>query len=146
MKIAFTGDIAFSKYFSGKEDAPNLISSEIARFLGDSDYTVANVEGAVTDRVFIPDGSANPYHASSPKAVAWLKKINANIWNLSNNHTTDCGDVGLIDTIELAKRNDCVPLGAGENKEQAKKPVILDGAGGYRAFKRLLQKETVCHV
>ena len=46
--ITFTGDIAFSKYFTGRSGDENLLSPEILSFLQESDHVVANVEGPIS--------------------------------------------------------------------------------------------------
>ena len=47
-KLTFTGDIAFSKYFTGLADKEDLLSPEILAFLRESDHVVANVEGPIS--------------------------------------------------------------------------------------------------
>ena len=99
--ISFTGDIVFSGYFSGKYQ-PEILDERIIGFLTDSDYTVANVEGSVTDHT-----DDKTFHHSNPTAVVpFLRAINANIWNLGNNHTFDFGVKGIEDTISIAGQND----------------------------------------
>ena len=100
--ISFTGDIAFSKYFKDSWSDDKLICDELIDFLHSADYTVANVEGAMTDRVMTRGNDKSTLsHASSPKAARWLDKIGSNIWNLSNNHTLDCTGAGLAAAIEM---------------------------------------------
>lgn len=128
--IAFTGDIAFSKYFADSFDDPNLISEELVNFLTASDYVVPNVEGALTASTKKRGDASTPAHASDPGAIFQLLKIKGEIWNLSNNHTLDCGEEGLKDTIKLAEANGCRVFGAGLNIEEAIKPIIFDQSGG----------------
>ncbi len=126
--LAFTGDICFSKYFSESYKDEKLIEDSIVKFLSETDYTVANVEGAVTSAKASADKPllhANPYGA-----VEVFKKINGNIWNLGNNHTTDCGIEGIESTLEVARENGCQTFGVGKNIDEAKKPLILNEAGG----------------
>lgn len=143
IKIAFTGDIAFSKYFKDSYSDPNLISPELAEFLNSSDYVVPNVEGALTGGNMKRGDSSTPAHASDPRAIYQLLKIKGNIWNLSNNHTLDCGKEGLDDTIKLANENGCRILGAGNTEKEAEKPVIIKEAGGIGliavCYKKLFQ-------
>lgn len=42
--IAFTGDIAFSKYFAKGHEKPDLFDREITDFLCSADHVVANIE------------------------------------------------------------------------------------------------------
>ena len=130
VRIAFTGDIAFSKYFKGTYDDPDLIATSLIDFLQDSDYVVPNVEGALTAWNTKRGDASIPAHASDPRSVKVLDRINGNIWNLSNNHTLDCGVEGLLDTLHLAKEHHALTLGAGMNEKDASKSVIIKEEGG----------------
>lgn len=127
-QIAFTGDIAFTKYFSNSCTDNNLLDEKIVNFLSSSDYTVVNMEGAVNNG---PTEADKPLtHANPMECVDWIKKINGNIWNLANNHLMDCGLSGLQSTLSVIKSNGFLSIGAGENRNSAKKPVIIDSEGG----------------
>ena len=128
VSISFTGDIAFSKYFKDAWNDPGFINGEIVDFLQNSAYVVANVECPLTGGDVSVDSSLT--HASDPKAVNFLKYINANIWSIANNHIMDCGAKGLVDTLSLARENGCATFGAGMNKTEAARPLILNEAGG----------------
>ena len=142
-EIAFSGDIAFSKYFRGTYEDPELICKDAIDFLQSADHVVLNVEGALTDNVMTRGSSSVPAHASDPRCLPWLLKMKGDVWNLSNNHTLDCGEGGLADTLKLARENGCQPLGAGMNLGEASKPVLFSEEGGigilavsYKAFMR----------
>lgn len=127
-QIAFTGDIAFTKYFSNSSADANLMDGKIADFLSSSDYTVVNMEGVVSDG---PANADKPLtHANPMECVEWIKKINGNIWNIANNHIMDCGMSGLESTLSVIRSNGFLSVGAGENIDAAKKPVIIDKDGG----------------
>lgn len=127
-QIAFTGDLAFTKHFSKSCGDENLFDEKIVSFLAQSDYTVVNVEGAISSGAVKSDKPLT--HANPPQCVEWIKKINGNIWNLANNHSMDCGDVGLESTLDVAKENHCATIGAGLCAHDAQKPVIIDRDGG----------------
>ncbi|MGN1059451.1 MAG: CapA family protein, partial [Clostridia bacterium] len=130
--ISFTGDIAFSKYFTEAWKDPAFIHKDVVKFLQGSDYVVANVESPFTGGGIEIDSSLT--HASNPKAVNCLNMIHANLWTMANNHILDCGDAGLSDTIKLAGENNCRTFGAGMNKAEAAQPVIINEAGGIGMF------------
>lgn len=73
-RIAFTGDLGFSKYFKGLESRENLIAEEAVKFLSDSDYTVINVEGAVGSGDITSTKELT--HANGYDCTTWLKKLN----------------------------------------------------------------------
>ena len=126
--IAFTGDIAFTKFFSQSCSDENLLSEKVVDFLASSDYTVVNMEGSVSSGEVRSDKPLT--HANPPECVEWIKKVNGNIWNLANNHSMDCKEDGLISTLEIAKKNNFLTIGAGMNGEEAQKPIFIDEAGG----------------
>ncbi len=127
LSLSFTGDIAFSKYFKTGYEKENLLSNGIVEFLSTSDYTIANVEAPVTE---ITASAIKPLvHVSHPRLAETLSKINAKVWNLANNHTMDCGEQGLVDTLNHAKNSGALTVGAGFNIEQASKPLILEKEG-----------------
>ena len=82
-QIAFTGDIAFTKYFSNSCDDKHLLDEEIVQFLSSTE-------------IGKPLTHANPL-----ECVEWIKKINGNTWNLANNHLMDCGLSGLKSTMSV---------------------------------------------
>lgn len=126
--IAFTGDIAFSKYFADGWKRDDLIADDVVEFLSTTDYTVPNIEAPITEGTIQSTRALN--HTNPPGCMDWLRKINANVWNLSNNHMYDCQAEGLVDTLEFAAKNGCLTVGAGRNADEAMQPVILDVAGG----------------
>jgi poly-gamma-glutamate synthesis protein (capsule biosynthesis protein) len=73
-------------------------------------------------------------HSCPPEAGAWFQKINADIWTIANNHVLDCGDVGLIDTKNIAKQNGAVTVGAGLNSKEAEEYLSLDCEGGIGIY------------
>ena len=132
VQIAFTGDMAFSKHFSQSCMEPNLLSEKVEKFLSESDYTVINVEGAVSSgdlRSDKPLAHANPYDC-----LYWIKRINGNIWSLANNHAMDCHREGLMSTLAAAHGNGFQTIGIGENVDDAQEPVIIQEAGGIGIF------------
>ena len=126
--ISFTGDIAFTKFFSESCFDKNLLSENVTNFLSSSDYAVVNMEGSVSSGEVRSDKPLT--HANPPECVEWIKKINGNIWNLANNHSMDCKEDGLKSTLEVARENNFMTLGAGMDGEEAQRPLYIDEAGG----------------
>ena len=133
--IVFTGDIGFDKYMSGKYADPELVDETLLEFLKASDHVVANVEGALykpedLNVDGLTSGAAGLLHSMDPEAAGFLKRINADIWNICNNHIMDAGPEGMQATLNEAKRAGAQTLGAGMNLKEAMEPVIIDAAGG----------------
>ncbi len=134
--IVFTGDIGFDRYMYGKWDDEELLSEEILNFLQSADHVVANVEGPVAEaeQNTATSGAVQLLHTIDPKATKVLKKMNADIWNICNNHIMDAGAYGIESTLKIANKMDVKTIGAGMDINEARKPVIIEEAGGIGMF------------
>ena len=129
VSIAFTGDIGFDKYMTGKWADDALLSGDVLNFFRDSDHVCANVEGALID--LCEDSSRSAYfHSMDTRAAGFLRKIGADIWSLGNNHAMDAGREGIVSTQRIASECGAVTLGAGLNIDEASSPVYISEAGG----------------
>ena len=134
--LAFTGDIGFDHYMQNKWEDEQLIDPELVRILTGSDHVIANVEGPlVGDKLAkVKAAEMRLMHTINPKATVVLEKIHADIWNLANNHIMDAGPEGLAMTLDEASKFGALTIGAEMDLERAKRPVILDEAGGIGIF------------
>lgn len=134
--LIFTGDIGFDRYMDGKWNDENLLSEEICEFLSTADHVIANVEGPLikSKKNTIQQGVKQLLHTMDPDVTKVLLKMNADIWNICNNHIMDAGEKGLECTLQEAKKLGVRTMGAGKNIQDAKKPIILEGAGGIGMF------------
>ena len=134
--LVFTGDIGFDRYMYGKWDDENLLSSEVLNFLHSADHVVANVEGPVAEapQNTTQSGVQQLLHTINPAAIKVFKNMKADIWNICNNHIMDAGEYGIKCTLEYAKENGAQTIGAGMDIHEARKPVILNEAGGIGLF------------
>ncbi|MBR2786186.1 MAG: CapA family protein [Clostridia bacterium] len=123
LSVVFTGDIAFSGYFKEKYADNEVVSSEIVKFMNDSDHVVANIECPITDRKIDSDRALN--HVMNPKVVDLLQSMGIDIWNIGNNHVLDCKLDGLKDTLECSQKANVRTIGAGINKREAEKTLII---------------------
>jgi poly-gamma-glutamate capsule biosynthesis protein CapA/YwtB (metallophosphatase superfamily) len=67
----------------------------------------------------------------NPKLATALALANVNVVTLANNHLTDCGRDGVVETLEVLTAAGVASVGAGENAQAAHRPVIL-WAGRWR--------------
>lgn len=134
--LVFTGDIGFDRYMYKKWEDENLISDEILSFLHSADHVVANVEGPVApaETNTTTEGAQQLLHTIDPAAVTVLNKMHADIWNICNNHIMDAGEFGIKSTLQIAEENGVQTIGAGMDIHEARKPVILNEAGGIGMF------------
>ncbi len=134
--LVFTGDIGFDRYMYEKWDDENLLSDEILTFLHSADHVIPNVEGPVAnaEQNTTQSGVQQLLHTIDPRAVKVLNNMKADIWNICNNHIMDAGAYGIESTLKIAKENGVKTIGAGMNIDEARKPVIIDEAGGIGMF------------
>lgn len=134
--FVFTGDIGFDKYMDGKWDDESLLSKEITDFICSGDHVVINVEGPIADSSENIDqnGVLQLKHTMNPGATKIFEKIGADIWNICNNHIMDAGEEGIKSTLKYAKKSNAQTIGAGMNITEARKPVIINEAGGIGLF------------
>ncbi len=134
--LVFTGDIGFDRYMYGKWDDDELISKEILDFLLSADHVITNVEGPIaeSEQNTTDSGVQQLLHTIDPKAIKVLKNMNADIWNICNNHIMDAGAYGIESTLKYAKDFGAKTIGAGMDINDARKPVILNEAGGIGMF------------
>ncbi len=130
--IAFTGDITFSKYVANAYQEADLVDRKITDFLCSSDHVVANIEAPVTAGEV--EGKRKMSRANPPESVEKLLSLNARIWNLANNHATDCKAPGIRDTLDIAEQNGIRAFGAGLCKADAARFMELPGSGGIGMF------------
>ena len=134
--FVFTGDIGFDKYMDGKWEDESLLSDEVLDFLRSGDHVVINVEGPVADSLQSVDknGVLQLKHTMNPAATKVFDRIGADIWNICNNHIMDAGPGGMKSTLEYAGKSNAHTIGAGMNIQEARKPVIINEAGGIGLF------------
>ena len=130
--LIFTGDIGFDKYMNKRWEDKNLLADDVRAFLTSGDHLIVNVEGPLYERKAeeATTGALSLVHSMDPKVGDFLKGINADIWNICNNHIMDAGPEGISATLENAKAHGALTLGAGMNESEARKPVIIKEAGG----------------
>lgn len=127
VKVHIVGDILLSR---GVEDKLNQYGydypyTKIRDTLIDGDITFGNLECPITSGgspVF--KSPKYIFRADASNAYA-LKNSGFDILNLANNHTMDYGREGLEDTIELLNKENIKTVGAGKDREDARKPVYM---------------------
>lgn len=134
--LIFTGDIGFDRYMDGKWDDEELLSEEVCNFLGSADHVIANIEGPLikNQKNITQSGVKQLLHTMDPAVTKVLAKMQTDIWNICNNHIMDAGKKGLECTLQEAEKFGIGTIGAGKNIQDAKRPIILDEAGGIGMF------------
>lgn len=120
--ISFVGDIYPSDNQVGKAyeksgDINNVIDKYMLNTINQSDYTVGNLECAISDR-------GTPFDKKytfriQPKYTEIIKKAGIDLLTLANNHTLDYGEEALKDTMKNLQKYDIEYMGAGDNTKEA---------------------------
>ena len=100
--------------------------------LKQADLTFGNLECAVTARDF---AVSKLYRLKAdPSVVPALSAAGFDVLSLANNHTMDCGKLGLMETISSLHGAGILTVGAGQDAVEARKPAMAEVRGLKVAF------------
>jgi poly-gamma-glutamate synthesis protein (capsule biosynthesis protein) len=114
------GDVHFADRTATLLNDPPNAFGPVADVLRSADLTMVNLETAVTDRG-VPEPKEFHFR-TTPRAFNALQGAGIDVVTLANNHTLDYGRIGLLDTLEAAKRAGFPVFGAGRNAAEAYAP------------------------
>lgn len=120
--IASVGDIMVARGVQEillKEDGVDKVFGDTLPLIRDSDFSIGNLEGVVTDSW---ENAIKTYTFKFKKAVL-PKLMDAGFDYLmqTNNHCYDYGESGFKDTLKAFKEYDIPSSGIGQNLDEAKK-------------------------
>ena len=95
-------------------DIQYLFGSTICDMFAHADYRICNLEGALTDNPGLCE-KTGPIIFAPTSVINGYKSIGIDCCTLANNHITDAGDQGVIDTIDVLDRAGIKHVGAGIN-------------------------------
>jgi len=122
-----------------------LFGEKICDIFESADIRICNLEGALTDN---PNkcNKVGPVLVAPTNAINLYKKINIDCCTLANNHITDGGHQGVIDTIETLKKADIHYIGAGCNEKEINHSIIYEldelKIGVYNVCEQMFNKPT----
>lgn len=125
--LAFAGDVNFFGRTARLLRSPGTAFGPIAPLLRAADFTMVNLETAVTSRG-VPQPKA--YHFRTvPPAFAALRDAGVDLVTMANNHVLDYGRAGLADTLAAARTARFPYVGIGVNAAAAWAPYVttVDG-------------------
>ena len=126
LNIVVTGDILLDRGVRreiNKYGVDHLFSAGVDSVFRSAQVVVGNLECPATkiqapvQKLFIFRGE--------PEWLQVLKRHGITHLNLANNHAIDQGREGLMDTKRNVSAAGMVPIGAGENMDEASQPVLL---------------------
>lgn len=109
-------------------NAAELFTEQLLEKFESVDWLCLNLETTLTNAP-VTAKYPGPYLTAKPENVAALKKINNLVLNTGNNHTLDCGEAGIKETIETLKKAGIQNFGAGADINEASKPYIFKKDG-----------------
>ncbi|MFE7807214.1 CapA family protein [Streptomyces sp. NPDC057430] len=95
------------------------------------DVRVTNLETTVTTSDDFAPGKAVHYRMH-PENLPSLTAARPDVCVLANNHVLDHGHQGLKDTLDALAKHGVSTVGAGEDAEEATRPVVVPLPGGGR--------------
>jgi len=137
--LAFAGDIMLDRGVKNSviKNFNNDYSAifEKIDILKKSDIAFANLEGPVSDQGI---DQKNLYSfRMNPGVIPTLKGAGLGVLSVANNHMADWGRLAFSDTLASLKENEIFYTGGGNNKEEAKTPVVIEKYGikiGFLGF------------
>ena len=106
IKVLIAGDLFPSEENYGlfvKGDAESLFGEEICQLFAQADFSIANLEGALTDSKE-PQQKDGPSIKAPMETIAGIKKLGLTAVALANNHITDYQNQGCIDTFHTLEK------------------------------------------
>jgi poly-gamma-glutamate synthesis protein (capsule biosynthesis protein) len=139
MKILIAGDLFVSDQFYHKD----LIDKSVLNLFSHADYRIVNLEAPITndnkEHKIIKTG---PHlRMSEQTAISVLKQLDIDSVTLANNHILDYGTKGLLDTLDILKREKISYVGAGVNLKDASKCITLNKEGIKTAIVNFCENE-----
>lgn len=99
----------------------------VADALNKADLVIGNLENPISSRGY-NQGSIYSFRAK-PEAIEGLSFASFDVLSLANNHIWDWGRDALIDTVTLLEEAGIDSVGAGENYEEANRPILREVRG-----------------
>ncbi|MBO5761471.1 MAG: CapA family protein [Lentisphaeria bacterium] len=129
VRIVFTSDWASIRKFAPvMEEDPAEVYGDLKEDLAAADLRIVNLEIPLCDGS-TPIIKSGPALWGKPESIASLKVIPFDVAVCANNHTFDCALPGYASTRKLLKENHIVPVGAGDDITEARKPFIFEKNG-----------------
>ncbi len=116
-----------------KRDDPKAAFSKITPLLEEADVVFGNLETPLTTRDSASLGRLVPIK-TPPSMVEGVVEAGMDIVSLANNHTTDYGPEGLIDTMNILEEKQIQHVGGGRNFKESHEPKIIKKEGLKIAF------------
>lgn len=135
VSLVAVGDISYSRGVERivkKQKDINYPFLKIQDYLKNADLVFGNLETPITQGSEIPDFEM--IFRSNPGTEQALKQAGFSILSLANNHTPNFGEKGLKDTFNYLENAGIKYVGAGQNDQEAYRPIYIEKKGIKFAF------------
>ena len=102
------------EFFQGR--ILSLFGEQICKLFADSDYSICNLEGAFSNGIERCD-KTGPIKVDRTESTRAYKNLGINCCLLANNHITDGGHQGVLDTMKALDEVGIDYIGAGINQD-----------------------------
>ncbi|MCT4647696.1 MAG: CapA family protein [Carboxylicivirga sp.] len=116
MKIGFIGDTIISNNLT--------VDDRLRDLLLQNDFNIANLEAPFIKESYRATKGMGLHQLSDSCQI--LHDLNIKGVSLANNHLMDFGEEGLINTLEVLKRNQIGYFGAGRNRAESLQPLCIE--------------------
>ena len=116
------------------ESEPDEVFAGVRHLLAAADVVGGNLESPLTN---LPHVSANENALEAdPASAEVLAAAGFDVMSLPNNHSTDAGTQGLVDTLDAIETAGMLTVGAGADEFEAHSPLIIadDLTVGFLAY------------
>ncbi len=137
IKIFAVGDIVPNR------ENPRTLYQLVSEKFQQGNVVTGALESVISDRCGYLDSTGWGPKPCAPCNIEALKEGNFNVISFASNNCLDYGPEAFSDTIKNLKENNIHVVGAGNDIEEARKPVILDINGtkiGFLAYNSICFK------
>ncbi|MEO5989213.1 MAG: CapA family protein [Candidatus Eisenbacteria bacterium] len=123
LTIAAIGDIGLvgSARARAEREGWDAPFAPLRETLSAADQAFANLEFPIGERAWVRPGRSEEFFQDAEVPAA-LARAGVRIVSLANNHMMDCGELGLLRTLEACRQSGLTPIGAGRDLAEARTP------------------------
>ncbi|MBN2624508.1 MAG: CapA family protein [Acidimicrobiales bacterium] len=133
MTVGLAGDTMLGRMVAERVAAApaSVVADDVVAVAHEADLFVLNLECAISDRGRPwPDPYKPYFFRAPPAATEVLTRLGVDCVTLANNHALDFGAEALVDTVDHLAAAGIASVGAGADQGAARRPAVLDAAGG----------------
>lgn len=134
VELAAVGDILLARGVESKIEKFGAVYpfAKVKHILSGADIAFGNLENPITEKC----GKLDKKYSFQAKPIYTNVLSNAgfDILSLANNHSFDCGQIGLFETFENLKKEKLLWIGAGKSKTEDNSSVYIEVKGIKFAF------------